>query len=76
MKVQPCILPVSAHQINKYIPLTYCPAAYHTLKDCAEQKKNLSAKIETTNEKIKTKRKQLESLREELKVLGECKILV
>lgn len=46
-------------------------AAYHTLKDCAEQKKNLSTKIETTNEKIKTKRKQLENLREELKVLGE-----
>ena len=46
-------------------------AAYHTLKDCAEQKKNLSTKIETTNEKIKTKRKQLENLREELKVLGK-----
>ena len=49
-----------------------CAAAYHTLKDCAEQKGALSAKIEATNEKIRAKRKQLESLREELTVLGEC----
>ena len=49
----------------------YHAAAYHTLKDCAEQKGALSAKIETTNEKIRAKRKQLEGLREELRILGK-----
>ena len=46
-------------------------AAYHTLKDCAEQKGVLSAKIESTNESIRLKRKQLEGIREELRILGE-----
>ena len=44
-------------------------AAYHTLKECAQQKGVLMEKIQVTN-KIKAKRKQLESLREELRVLG------
>ena len=44
--------------------------AYHTLKECSQQKVGLTEKIELTNEKIKAKRKELERLREELKILG------
>lgn len=46
-------------------------ASYHTLKECGEQKQELTGKMEETNERIKNKRRHLESLREELKALGD-----
>ena len=58
------------NKVEELRSILHSLAAYHTLKECAQQKGVLTEKIQTTNEKIKAKRKQLESLREELRVLG------
>ena len=46
-------------------------AAYHTLRECQENKEMLGEKISETRLKIGDKRKHLEELRGELKILGK-----
>lgn len=48
-------------------------AAYHTLRECEENKSELTVKIDETNQRIGEKRKHLETLRGELKILGQLR---